>query len=65
VDIVQGELPFQGRNWGAAFCSTHSNLSGIHEGVSRVIKEATEKKRIKLLDPATARRYMKYIPFWA
>jgi len=33
--------------------------------ISRLIKEATEKKRIKLLDPATARRYMNYIPFWA
>ena len=33
--------------------------------VSRLIKEATENKWIKPLDPTTARRYMKYIPFWA
>lgn len=33
--------------------------------ISRLIKEATEKKWIKPLDPTTARRYMKYIPFWA
>lgn len=33
--------------------------------VSRLIKEAVEKKIIKPLDPDTAPRYMKYIPFWA
>lgn len=33
--------------------------------ISRLIKEATEKKWIKPLDPTTARHYMKYIPFWA
>lgn len=33
--------------------------------ISRLIKEATEKKWIKPLDPNTARRYMKYIPTWA
>lgn len=33
--------------------------------ISRLIKEATEKKLIKPLDPTTARRYMKYIPIWA
>lgn len=32
---------------------------------SRLIKEAVEMKRIKALDPDTARRYMKYIPIWA
>lgn len=33
--------------------------------VSRLIKEAVELKIIKPLDPNTAPRYMKYIPFWA
>lgn len=33
--------------------------------VSRLIKEAVAKKVIKPLDPTTAPRYMKYIPFWA
>ena len=33
--------------------------------ISRLIKEVTDKKWIKPLDPTTARRYMKYIPFWA
>lgn len=33
--------------------------------VSRLIKEAIEKKAIKPLDPNTAPRYMKYQPWWA
>lgn len=33
--------------------------------ISRLIKEAVEKKLIKPLDPTTAPRYMKYIPVWA
>jgi len=34
--------------------------------ISRLIKIATEEKKwIKILDPSTARRYMKYIPSWA
>lgn len=33
--------------------------------VSRLIKEAVNKKMIKPLDPDTAPRYMKYIPIWA
>lgn len=33
--------------------------------ISRLIKEAMANKWIKPLDPTTARRYMKYIPFWA
>jgi predicted HTH transcriptional regulator len=33
--------------------------------ISRLIKEATDKKWIKPLDPTTARRYMRYIPGWA
>ncbi len=33
--------------------------------VSRLIKDAMEKKLIKPLDSTTARRYMKYIPIWA
>jgi predicted HTH transcriptional regulator len=33
--------------------------------ISRLIKDAVEKKYIKPLDPSTAPRYMKYIPFWA
>ena len=33
--------------------------------ISRLIKDAVDKKVIKPLDPDTAPRYMKYIPFWA
>ena len=33
--------------------------------ISRLIKEAVNKKMIKPLDPETAPRYMKYIPIWA
>lgn len=33
--------------------------------ISRLIKEAVDKKIIKPLDPDTAPRYMKYIPIWA
>ena len=33
--------------------------------ISRLIKEAVAIKFIKPLDPATAPRYMKYIPIWA
>lgn len=33
--------------------------------ISRLIKEAMANKWIKPLDSTTARRYMKYIPFWA
>lgn len=32
--------------------------------VSRLIKEAVEKKMIRPFDPETAPRYMKYIPIW-
>lgn len=33
--------------------------------ISRLIKEAVEKKLIKPLDPNTAPRYMRYVPIWA
>ncbi len=33
--------------------------------VSRLIKEAVEQKRIKAIDPETAKRYMRYVPIWA
>ena len=33
--------------------------------ISRVIKDTIEKGLIKPLDPNTAPRYMKYIPYWA
>lgn len=33
--------------------------------VSRLIKEAVNQKLIKPLDPETAPRYMRYIPYWA
>lgn len=33
--------------------------------ISRLIKEAVKMEIIKPLDPATAPRYMKYIPIWA
>lgn len=33
--------------------------------ISRLIKEAVECKLLKPLDPDTAPRYMKYLPYWA
>ena len=33
--------------------------------ISRIIKDAVESGKIKPLDPDTAPRYMKYIPYWA
>lgn len=33
--------------------------------ISRLIKDAMEKHRIKALDPQTAKRYMRYVPIWA
>jgi len=33
--------------------------------ISRVIRDAISEGKIKPLDPETAPRYMKYIPFWA
>lgn len=33
--------------------------------ISRLIKEAVEQKRIKAIDPETAKRYMRYVPIWA
>lgn len=33
--------------------------------ISRLIKDAIDRKLIKALDPDTAPRYMKYVPFWA
>lgn len=33
--------------------------------ISRIIKDAVESGKIKALDPDTAPRYMKYIPYWA
>ena len=33
--------------------------------ISRLIKEAVNQNCIKPLDPTTAPRYMKYVPFWA
>ena len=32
---------------------------------SRVIRDTIEAKLIKPVDPETAPRYMKYVPFWA
>lgn len=32
--------------------------------ISRLIKEAVNRKMIKPVDPDTAPRYMKYIPIW-
>jgi len=49
--------------------STLRDRFGLKEtssgSISRLIKEAVEMKFIKPLDPTTAPRYMKYIPFWA
>lgn len=32
---------------------------------SRIIKDAVEARKVKPLDPDTAPRYMKYVPYWA
>lgn len=41
-------------------------LEGKSAGsISRLIKLAVEEKYIKVLDPTTAPRYMKYVPIWA
>ena len=39
-----------------------SSLSG---SISRLIKEAVERKLIKPFDPTTSNKWMRYIPFWA
>ena len=45
------------------------NRFGLKESasasISRLIKEAVEKKLIKPLDSNTAPRYMRYLPYWA
>ena len=33
--------------------------------VSRIIKRAVEKKRIKPVDPSAGTKNMKYLPWWA
>ena len=33
--------------------------------ISRLIKEAVDRRMIKPLDPQTAKRYMRYVPIWA
>ena len=33
--------------------------------VSRLIKEALERKLVKPFDPETSNKYMKYVPIWA
>ena len=48
--------------------ATLRNRFGLGEessaSVSRVIKDALEANKIKPFDPETAKRYMKYVPFW-
>jgi len=48
---------------------TLRNRFGLKESsagsISRLIKEAVEQKRIKAIDPETAKRYMRYVPIWA
>ena len=53
-------------------CLTNTSLRdrfGLGEesaaSISRLIKDAVDAKLIKPYDPATARRYMKYLPIWA
>ena len=42
---------------------------GLEDGensvASRIIRDAIEAGKIKPLDPDTAPRYMKYVPYWA
>jgi len=49
--------------------SSLRNRFGLKESaagsISRLIKEAVSMEMIKPLDPTTAPRYMKYIPWWA
>lgn len=33
--------------------------------VSRIIKETVEADLVKVVDPTTSNRYMRYVPFWA
>jgi ATP-dependent DNA helicase RecG len=33
--------------------------------VSRIIREAVAAGLVRLVDPNTSKRYMKYVPFWA
>ena len=33
--------------------------------ISRLLKEAVEKGLIRVVDPDTAPRYKRYIPYWA
>lgn len=40
-------------------------LDSSSASISRLIKSAVEENFIKPLDPTTAPRYMKYIPFWS
>ena len=37
----------------------------LQASISRVIKECVDGNLIKPLDPSTAPRYMKYVPYWA
>lgn len=61
-------------------CLAYVNFNAINNGdiravfgltnaenykASRVIKDTLEAQKIKPLDPSTAPRYMKYIPYWA
>ncbi len=54
---------------GNGFDLAQRNRFGLKESsagsVSRLIKEAVEQKRIKAIDPETAKRYMRYVPIWA
>ncbi len=45
------------------------NVFGLDEKekvkASRIIRDTLDAKLIKPVDPATAPRYMKYVPYWA
>ena len=35
-----------------------------YAAVSRVIREATDRKMVRPFDPDAGKRYMQYVPFW-
>jgi len=60
IKQVQGEF-LTNRSLRERFGLNESSSASI----SRLIKESLESEKIKPLDPNTAPRYMKYIPYWA
>lgn len=60
VKYIQGEYMTNSSLRQRFGLEEHSSAS-----ISRIIKEEMDQHLIKPLDPTTAPRYMKYVPFWA